>query len=137
MAANPTYPITLKKMELRNKALAANSGDLPQLELTRVRLDSMTTEMKDLTAQQASQAAGKQDTSKRIAALVRESRKMLTVVDTVVKQHYGNQSEKLVEFGVKPFRSAPRVRLVGPDGLPVKKKLLQPESPAQTAAQNP
>src|SRR3954471_5433222 len=113
MASNPTYPITLKRMELRNKALAANSGDLPQLELTRVRLDAMTTELKDLTAQQASQAAGKQDTSKRIAALVREARKMLTFVDTGVKQHYGNQSEKLVEFGVKPFRSAPRVRLVG------------------------
>jgi len=32
MTSNPTYPITLKKMELRNKALAANSGDLPQLE---------------------------------------------------------------------------------------------------------
>ena len=124
-------------MELRNKALAANSGDLPQLELPRARLDAMTTEMKDLTAQQASQAAGKQDTSKRIAALVRESRKMLTVVDIVVKQHYGNQSEKLVEFGVKPFRSAPRVRLVGPDGQPVKKKPLQPETPAQVAAQNP
>jgi len=137
MASNPTYPITLKRMELRNKALAANSADLPQLELTRVRLDSMTTEMKDLTAQQASQAAGKQDTSKRIAALVRESRKMLTVVDTVIKQHYGNQSEKLVEFGVKPFRSAPRIRLVGPYGQPVKKKTIQSEPPAQATAQNP
>jgi len=137
MASNPTYPITLKKMELRNKALAANSADLPQLELTRVRLDAMTTEMKDLTAQQASQAASKQDTSKRIADLVREARKMLTCVDTVVKQHYGNQSEKLVEFGVKPFRSAPRIRLVGPDGQPVKKKSIQPESSIQSPAQNP
>ena len=137
MASNPTYPITLKKMELRNKALAANSGDLPQLELTRVRLDAMTTELKDLTAHQASQAAGKQDTSKRIAALVREARKMLTFVDTGVKQHYGNQSEKLVEFGVQPFRSAPRVRLVGPDGQPVKKQPIQPEPPAQAAEQNP
>ena len=33
---------------------------------------------------------------------------MLTFVDVVVKQHYGNQSEKLVELGVKSFRSAPR-----------------------------
>jgi hypothetical protein len=49
----------------------------------------------------------------------------------------GNQSEKLVEFGVKPFRSAPRVRLVGPDGQPVKKKPIQPEPPAQAPAQNP
>jgi hypothetical protein len=137
MSSNPTYPITLKKMELRNKALAANSGDLPQLELTRVRLDAMTTEMKDLTAQQASQAAGKQDTSKRIAGLIREARKLLTCVDTVIKEHYGNQSEKLVEFGVKPFRSAPRVRLVGPDGQSVKKKPIQPEPPAQAPAQNP
>jgi hypothetical protein len=133
---NTTYATTQKKMELRGKALAANSGDLPQLELSRVHLDSMTTEMKDLTAQQASLTASKQETSKRLADLAREARKMLTFVDTGVKQHYGNKSEKLVEFGVQPFRSAPRVRLVGPDGKPVKKKKpVQPEP--QAASPNP
>jgi hypothetical protein len=90
----------------------------------------MTTEMKDLTAQQASLTAGKQEVSKRLAELVRGARKMLTFVDTGVKQHYGNQAEKLVEFGVQPFRSAPRVRLVGPDGQPLKRKPAQTESQA-------
>jgi len=121
-----TYAVTLKKMELRSKALAANSGDLPHLELPRGQLDTMTTELKELSAQQASLTAGKQDASKRLAGLAREARKMLTFLDAGIKQHYGNQAEKLVEFGVQPFRSAPRVRLVGPDGKTVKKPV-QPE----------
>jgi hypothetical protein len=131
-----TYPITLKKMELRNKALAANSAELPQMEIPRSQLDTMTTEIKDLTAQQASLTASKQATSKRLADLVRGARRMLTFLDTGIKHHYGNQSEKLVEFGVQPFRSAPRVRVVGLDGQPLKKKPSQPEPQAQAPSQN-
>jgi Asp-tRNA(Asn)/Glu-tRNA(Gln) amidotransferase B subunit len=127
-----TYAITQKKLELRSKALAANSGDIPHLEIPRTQIDAMATELKDLSAQQASLAAAKQEASKRLADLVRGARKMLTFVDIVVKQHYGNQAEKLVEFGVQPFRSAPRVRLVGPDGKPVKKPI-QPQPQASSA----
>jgi hypothetical protein len=130
-----TYAVTLKKLELRSKALAANSGDLPHMEIPRAQLDTMTAELKDLTVQQASLTANKQETSKQIADLVRKARQMLNFLDVGVKQHYGTEAEKLVEFGVQPFRSAPRVRLVGPDGEPVKKKPVQPVS--QTPAPNP
>jgi len=96
----------------------------------------MSAELKDLTAQQASLTAGKQAASKRLAELVRGARRMLDFLDTGVRQHYGPEAEKLVEFGVQPFRSAPRVRLVGPDGKPVKKKKpVQPE--LQAASPNP
>lgn len=117
-----TYPITQKKMELRSKALAANTEEIPHLEAPRVRLEAMSAELKDLTAQQASLTAAKQDVSKRIAELVQAARKLLTFLDVGVKEHYGNRAEKLVEFGLLPFRSQPRVRLVGPDGQPVKRK---------------
>lgn len=131
--ANTTHADTRKKIDLRNKALAANSEELPYLESHRARLDAINTELKDLTAQQASLTAGKQEVSKRIADLVQAARKLLTFVDVGVKQHYGNRAEKLVEFGVQPFRSQPRIRLIGPDGQPVKRKNVKKEPPADVA----
>lgn len=125
-----TYPITQKRMELRSKALAANTEEIPHLEAPRVRLEAMSAELKDLTAQQASLTAAKQDVSKRIAELVQAARKLLTFLDVGVKEHYGNRAEKLVEFGLLPFRSQPRVRLVGPDGQPLKRKPRKAEPPA-------
>lgn len=125
-----TYPITQKRMELRSKALAANSVEIPHLEAPRGRLEVMSAELKDLTAQQASLTAAKQDVSKRIAELVQAARKLLTFLDVGVKEHYGNRAEKLVEFGLLPFRSQPRVRLVGPDGQPLKRKPRKAEPPA-------
>ena len=131
--ANTTHADTRKKIDLRNKALAANSQELPFLEQHRVRLDAINTELKDLSAEQATLTAGKQEVSKRIADLVQAARKLLTFVDVGVKEHYGNRAEKLVEFGVQPFRSQPRIRLVGPDGQPVKRKRPKTESPADSA----
>lgn len=78
-----TSAVIEKKLELRSKALAANSSELSHLEVP----------------------VGK-------------------------REHYGNRAEKLVEFGLRPFRSQPRVRLVGPDGKPVKRGALPPEPPA-------
>jgi hypothetical protein len=127
---NTTHAETQKKMELRGKALAANSEELPHLEMPRTRLDGLTSELKDLTAQQASLTAGKQEVSKRLSGLVQAAQKLLTFLDTGVKEHYGNRAEKLVEFGIQPFRSAPRVRLIGPDGLPVKRQRAKTEPQA-------
>ncbi len=51
-------------------------------------------------------------------------------MDLAVKEHYGNRSEKLVEYGVQPFRRKPRTRRVGPDGQPLKGKASDAEAPA-------
>lgn len=123
--------VVLKKLELRSKALTANSTELPHLEGTRQMVVSVLAELKDLTAQQASLTAAKQELTKRLVTLNNEGLKLLTFVDVGVRQHYGNRSEKLVEFGQQPFRSQPRVRLVGPDGKPLAKpKPAPPEPPA-------
>jgi len=127
-----TFAVTQKNLELRSAALAANSADLPHMEVPRQKVDAMLTELKDLTTQQASLTASKQDISKRLAALNNEGQRMITFVDVGVRQHYGTQSEKLVEFGQQPFRPQPRVRLVGPDGKPVKPGTIPVQPPAPT-----
>ncbi len=125
-----TYAVTRKKLELRSKALAANIEEIPYLETPLARLDVLLALLKDLTAQQASLTASRQEVSKRIAEINDEAQKLMTFLDVGVKQRYGNRSEKLVEFGQQPFRSKPRLRRVGPDGKPVKRNAAHAEEPA-------
>lgn len=114
------YVVDQGKMELRNKALAANAPELPHLEPKRLRLDELLVEVRGLTAEQASLAARKQEVSKRLAELMGEGNKLVAFLDAGVKQHYGHRAEKLVEFGLQPFCSRPRLVQVGPDGKPLK-----------------
>ena len=130
--AGETFAIVLKKLELRSKALAANSAELVHLEVPRSKLDVLLIEMKELTAQQASLTAAKQEVSKRLAELSREGQMLMTYVDVGVRHQYGNRAEKLVEFGQQPFRPQPRVVLVGPDGKRVKPGSAPTEPPAET-----
>ncbi|HYU35826.1 MAG TPA: hypothetical protein VEW48_27020 [Thermoanaerobaculia bacterium] len=122
--------IVLKELELRSQALAANIAEIPHLEVPRQLVAATVAEMKSLTAQQASLTAAKQGVSKRLAALNRDAQKLLTFVDVGVRQHYGNRSEKLVEFGQQPFRSRPRIKLVEVDGEPVEPSPTPAEPPA-------
>ena len=133
--AGKTYAVIQKNLELRNKALEANSVELPQLEIPRGKLDGLLGEVKGLTVQQASLAAAKQEVSKRLAELMRDGEILRGFLDAGVKQHYGNRSEKLVEFGLQPFRPQPRIRLVGPDGKPLKRRTVKPEPPAPSENQ--
>ena len=130
-----TYAVTRKKLELRSKALAANIEQIPYLEAPLARLDVLLALLKDLTAQQASLTASRQEVSKQIAELNDEAQKLMTFLDVGVKQHYGNRSEKLVEFGQQPFRSKPRIRRVGPDGKPLKRNAAHAEEPATPEGQ--
>jgi len=122
----------MKKLELRKKSLEANKAELPQFEIPLQKVDATLTEMKNLAAQQASLTASKQDTSKRLVELNREGRALLTFVDAGIRQHYGTRSEKLVEFGQKPFRSQPRVKLIEADDKPVTPDAVSVEPPART-----
>jgi hypothetical protein len=125
--AGKTYAVIRRDLELRSKALEVNIGELPHLEIPRSRLDGLLGQVNDLTAQQASLTAAKQEVSQQIAKLMREGETLRVFLDTGVKQHYGNRSEKLVEFGMKPFRPRPRIRLVGPDGEPLKRSSVTEE----------
>ena len=126
--------VVQKELELRRKALEVNLAELPQLEVPLRKIDVVLTEMKGLSAQQASLTASKQEVTKRLQELNRKGQRLLTFVDAGVREHYGTRSEKLVEFGQQPFRSQPRLKLVGEDGKPLVKRKKPADAPAEPAA---
>jgi hypothetical protein len=133
--AGKTYPVIVKNLELRKKAVTVNLAELLHLEEPLGRIDGVLSDVKDFTAQQASLSATKQEISKKLAERIREGERLMAFVDTCVRQRYGNRSEKLVEFGLQPFRPQPRVRLVGPDGTPVKRRSKKAEPPVPPESQ--
>jgi hypothetical protein len=84
--------------------LAVNSADLPHLETSRVKLQGLLDEVRNLAMQQDLHTANKQTASQSLRAALANGKKLTTFLRTGLKEHYGNRSEKLVEFGVSPFR---------------------------------
>lgn len=108
MSIKTTYAENTKEWEGLLRALVANLAQLPQLEGARLKLEGLLAGFRDLAAQQAVHQAAKQEMSKQLQALMRDGRKTATMIRAVLKEHYGHDSEKLVEYGVQPFRA--RVR---------------------------
>lgn len=116
-----TYAQGKKKWEIRGKALDAHAAELPHLEIKRLRLHELIALATNLTGEQASLTARKQEVSKRLGEVMQEGNTLVAFLDAGVKEHYGNRAEQLVEFGLQPFRGRRRVLLVGPDGKPLKR----------------
>jgi len=84
--------------------LNANGADLTHLSTHAQLLIALMEQSTDLAAQQAVHTAAKQEVTRQIEDLLDQGQKLATYLRTGVKQHYGNRSEKLVEFGLQPFR---------------------------------
>jgi septal ring factor EnvC (AmiA/AmiB activator) len=94
----------LEEWERLIQRMAANAQDLAHLEAARARLEGMLNEAREAAAQQAAHTAGKQESTQKLKVLQVEGERLATVLRGAVKQHYGIRSEKLAEFGLKPFR---------------------------------
>ncbi len=126
--AGTMYAKTETDLDLRLQALEENQEELPHMEVPRQRGATILAEMKGLRKKQAMLTAEKQDVSKRLAVLNNEAQILMTSIDSGVRAQYGTRSEKLLEFGRKPFRSQPRVKLVLVD------ENGQPVTPGETPA---
>ena len=104
MPESNSYADTVNEWEELLTALEQNSGDLPQLEIPRQRLQLMLTQIRGFAAEQATQTASRQQATKRVSFLLVQGRKLATVLRGAVREHYGNRSEKLAEFGLQPLR---------------------------------
>jgi hypothetical protein len=103
----------------------ANKEELPLLEPFRLKLGDIITRSMDAGKQQAALTASKQEASKQLRLLLTDGMRVADVIRTVVRDHFGPQEEKIVEFGVQPFRGRKKVKTPG-EALPTPAKLLVP-----------
>jgi hypothetical protein len=90
------------------------------------KLTSLLENMGELLIQQGALQAGKQQVTSELNLSLDDGLRLLTFLRKGVREQYGPRSEKLVEFGLQPFRGRPRrFDLVKPpvpvveDSLPV------------------
>ena len=95
-------------------SVAANAAELPQAAIPLAALDKILAEVDQIFIDQAAFRASKQVTSQRLQTLFEQGDKLTTVLKVIVRQHYGNGSDKLVEFGVQPLRARPKATVVPP-----------------------
>ena len=124
--ARETYGETLTGWQGLATSLEANTADLQHLEAHRARLAELLKRAQDLSSQQAALTAGKQEVSKELLGVIAEGRKLATFLRVGVRQHYGNRAEKLVEFGLQPFRGRRRPADAEPPPVEEKKSAPSP-----------
>jgi hypothetical protein len=93
----------------------ANGADLPQLEIPVTRLEALLAQGLDLTKEQAIFRAGKQEKTQQLQTVLAEGTRLATLLRNALKEHYGPTSEKLAEFGLKPFRGRKARQAPEPD----------------------
>lgn len=99
---------TLGDLQRFKESMSANVDELQSYEGTRLQFEALVGKALSLTQQQAALTAAKQDASKQLKAVLTEAQRLATVLRFAVKAHFGPDSEKLVEFGVQPFRGRTR-----------------------------
>jgi hypothetical protein len=116
-----THAQSLKDWRHRLTALDGNKDDVQHLETRREKLQGIHDGALAAIRDQAAATALKQDASKRLEVLMKEGRKVDTFLTTGLREHYGDRSEKLEEFQIKPFRGRRSKKL--------EKKPVEPQAP--------
>jgi hypothetical protein len=113
MAKQTTYDGILGDLQRLSVSLNANTQELSHLDGSRVKLEGLLARAIDISKQQAALRAGKQEMSRQIRQVTLEGQRLANALRVSIKEHYGPRAEKLVEFGVQPFRG--RVRKAKPE----------------------
>jgi hypothetical protein len=104
MNRETTYKGILGDWEQLNKMLSENSAELPHLEGSRLKMEEFLKQGLEVAAKQAMLRAEKQDASQRMRGIILNGQRLANVLRLAVREHYGIRSEKLVAYGVSPFR---------------------------------
>lgn len=104
MSRVPLYMHRVAEWEVTNTGLTSNQSQVQHLEAHRVQLEEKLAQFKELSAQHAALTTSKQEIGKEMRTLFRQVETLVHFIRTGVRQHYGKDSEKLIEFGLQPYR---------------------------------
>ena len=118
---------TLGDLQQFKESMLANVDKLSPYEESRVKFDGLVSEAQERSREQAALTAAKQESSRQFEESLREAQRLATVLRFAIKELFGADSEKLVEFGLKPFRGKARKKK--------EPEVPLPEAPAPAAAE--
>ncbi len=104
MSKESTYSGVLGELQRLRKSLVANSADLAHLEGPKAKFNDLLDQAQEIVNHQAALTASKQEASKQLQTILRGAQRQGNILRLSLKAHYGIRSEKLVEFGLQPFR---------------------------------
>ena len=114
-------------------AFRANPPAAIGVESVLQEFETLLTEVHSLVVLQDVQTAAVQQTSKDLEARVKRGTLLASRLRSAAKAFYGDRTEKIVEFGMRPFRRpvrTPKIVFVQPDGQPIpKEEATQPAKP--------
>jgi hypothetical protein len=85
-------------------SVAANKDDLPHLQDMSTQLGAETAGAKAALVRKSTQKAEVQQTTQDLKGFIARGTDLATRLRTGVRSKYGNRSEKLTEFEVRPLR---------------------------------
>jgi len=109
MAHEWQYMNAVNVWDKMDTAVTANAAKVPELEVNLVRLRERSQRARALFAQQAALAAAKQEVTKELKQVIDEGNTHVRFLREGLKAYLGKTSEKLIEFGVQPFRGLNRL----------------------------
>ena len=118
MARVRRYLNVLNGWEQVAAAQEANAAEIPHMEAALAKLRGLLEQARNLTKQQDSLTAGKQEVSKQLRKTIREGQRLVNFMRVGAQEQLGPDSEKLVEFGVQPFRGRARKATTKPPEKP-------------------
>jgi hypothetical protein len=118
---HPSPARLVQEGSLLSSAIAAKADELAHLGFSTAKLQEQLKEVQELSARAAALQAERQEVSRQLQQALGGASKLITVLQLGVKEHYGSEAERLVEFGIKPFRGARRRKASG----------VEPGSPAE------
>lgn len=89
-------------------AYVANASELQSVESLSQQLTTTLAELQEFGVQEKASRSERQQFTKRRRETINRGRELAIRLRAGVKSVYGPKSEKLVEFGVKPFRRRTR-----------------------------
>ena len=108
MAQQTSYAFLIKDAEVVLGGLNENEADFQHMEVPRQELQVLVDRARVIAREQATFTASKQAATKELTEIAIAARALITLLRVAIRQRYGKDSEKLVEFRMQPFRSRTR-----------------------------